>query len=167
VSAPTGFPPKTRDGILSRDGERCAMQGHPRCRGGRATEANHRLNRGQGGDPRELVNSPANGAAAEHSCNWLLEVNADFAEEGRRRGVKLAHSGDDEAQILSTPMWSVFWSQWIVLRATACYLTGDRDGTGDARTARVVGSELVGFTILWNVPAAANNPANQTTGAVA
>lgn len=131
MSRPTGFPPDVREGILMRDGELCAMLGTPGCPGKRADEANHRLGRGMGGSTAELVNDPANGCATEHHCNWALEVVAEFAEEGRRRGVKL-EAGADPTRV---PLWSPFFRQWLVLARDGAHLTGVTDPTLDARRA--------------------------------
>lgn len=128
----TGFLPAVSDGILLRDGELCAMLGAPGCPGHRATEANHRDNRGQGGvhgDAAELSNDPANGCAVEHHCNWALEAVPEFAEEGRRRGVKL----EAGAHPMKVPMWSPFYKQWVELLADGLHLTGITDPALDAR----------------------------------
>jgi len=127
----TGSPPEIRAAILLRDGELCAMQGTPGCHGHRADEANHRLNRGTGGSTDPIINTPSNGCALEHGCNWRLEQVAEFAEEGRRRGVKLTH-GDDPTRV---PMWSPFFRQWVVLALDGLHLTGVTDPNLDARRA--------------------------------
>lgn len=134
-----GFPPDVLKGILLRDGEQCAMLGAPGCPGHRATEGNHRLNRGQGGSTDPIIDDPANGCAIEHHCNWALEVVAEFAEEGRRRGVKLEVGADPRL----VPLWSPFFQQWIrfdldargSLTATVAGLTGITDPDLDARRA--------------------------------
>lgn len=132
----TGFAPAEAEGILLRDGGMCSMDGFPPCPGGMgATDPGHRLNRGQGGDRRAFVNSTANGAAQHHGCNWRLEQHGDFAEEGRRRGCKLDHSDDDETTVLTTPMWSPFFHQWLTLDRAGAHLTGITDRTLDARRA--------------------------------
>lgn len=131
MTRPTGFPPDVRLGILMRDGDMCAMQGAPGCPGHRADEANHRLNRGMGGTSSALINSPPNGCAIEHHCNWALEAVPEFAEEARRRGVKLEQGADP----LTTPLWSPFFRQWIMLADDGAHLTGITDPTLDARHA--------------------------------
>lgn len=135
MSSKTGFPPEISDAILLRDGALCAMLGADGCAGRLATEANHRLNRGAGGvhgARAAIVNSPANGCATEHRCNWALEAVPEFAEEGRRRGVKL-ESGADPHEI---PLWSVFYRQWVRLLPDGLHLTGIVDATLDAREWR-------------------------------
>lgn len=143
----TGFAPDVRDGILLRDGGLCAMLGTPGCRGQKADEANHRLNRGMGGTSLEAVSShPSNGCALEHDCNWRLEHSAEFAEAGRRRGVKL-EAGQDP---LSVPMWSVFFRQWVAFDvAGGMHLTGDVDVSRDARAAVLHPGAGSGFFIEW------------------
>jgi len=126
----TGFGPDISAAIIMRDGGMCAMLGAPGCPGHQADEANHRLNRGMGGTSVALVNSPANGCATEHHCNWALEAVPDFAEEARRRGVKLEQSADP----LAVPMWSPFFRQWVRFTSeTVMHLTGVTDPTLDAR----------------------------------
>ncbi len=147
----TGFSPEVRDGILAREALGCGMEGADGCPGRTqaATDAGHRLNRGIGGDARSIVNDAANGSGQHNRCNFRLEHDAAFAEEGRRRGVKVDHSGDDEALILGTPMWSPYWGQWLVLRRSGAFLTGDTDAARDARTGVVTGSEESVFEIEW------------------
>jgi hypothetical protein len=148
----TGFSPEVRDGILDRDQNLCAMAGTPGCRGGQATEANHRLNRGMGGTDDVVISSdPANGCAVEHDCNWRLEHSDQFAEEGRRRGVKVILGSRPE----DVPYWSGTFRQWTVLRpagdgrASGMFLTGDTDSARDARDGVVCGSVESGFSIEW------------------
>lgn len=137
MSKPTGFKPDDVAGILLRDGDRCSMEGFPGCPGREqaATDPGHRLNRGAGGDRRYVVNDPANGTAQHHGCNWKLEQIEEFAEEGRRRGCKLDHTDDDETMITTTPMWSPFYGQWVLLDLDGLHLTGITDPTLDARNA--------------------------------
>jgi hypothetical protein len=164
MSRRTGFDPEVAAAILLRDGDRCSMEGFPGCPGAtqRASDPGHRLNRGQGGDPRPFINSLANGAGQHHGCNWKLEQIEEFAEEGRRRGCKLDHSGDDEAAIHGTPMWHPFFGQWVVLRPGGMFLTGERDASLDARGLVVVGSEGAGFRL--ERVGALNNPVFEATG---
>lgn len=166
MSRQTGFPPETAAAMLDRDGNRCSMEGFTGCPGQAkaASDPGHRLNRGSGGDPRWFINDPANGTSQHHGCNWKLEQVSEFAEEGRRRGCKLDHSGDDEATILGTPMWSPFWSQWLILRAEGAFLSGDTEAWHDARTANVIGSVEDGFGIVWDDVPAVDNPAIHATG---
>ena len=56
---------------------------------------------------------------------------AEFAEEGRRRGVKL-EAGADPTRV---PIWSPFFRQWLVLARDGAHLTGVTDPTLDARRA--------------------------------
>ena len=130
-----GFPPEIREGIMLRDLNTCMMVGAPGCKSGPATEANHRLNRGMGGTSLAVVNSTANGCALEHGCNWRLEQSAEFAEEGRRRGVKLEPGEDAETVITTTPIWSPPFRQWLILNRAGAHLTGVTDPTLDAREA--------------------------------
>ena len=136
----SGFSPEVKAAILLRDAERCSMEGFRGCPGTtkRALDCGHRLNRQAGGDPRAVVNSPANGVAQHRWCNGALESFPVFAEEGRRRGCKVEHSGDDEALILARPMWSVLYGVWVVFSVEWMHLTGRRDGSWDARELRVV-----------------------------
>lgn len=127
----TGFDPTIREAILWRDNYLCAMLGAAGCPGKRATEANHRLNRGMGGSSAPLINDPVNGCAAEHHCNWALEAVPEFAEEARRRGVKLEQGSDP----LRVPMWSPFFRQWVLLLEDGMHLTGIIDPHLDARRA--------------------------------
>jgi len=133
-SKPTGFPPDVLAGILIRDGNMCAMLGAPGCPGHVADEVNHRLNRGIGGSSAPHINSPANGCAIEHHCNWALEAVAEFAQEGRRRGVKLEQGADPH----TTPMLSPFYRQWVTFGIEGSMtLTGVEDPNLDARQADV------------------------------
>jgi hypothetical protein len=127
---PTGFPPDVLAGILIRDGNICAMIGATGCRGHVADEGQHRLNRGSGGSSAPYINSPANGCAIEHGCNWRLEAVAEFAEEGRRRGVKLEQGADPH----TIPLWSPFYRQWMTFDIDgSALLTGITDLAFDAR----------------------------------
>lgn len=60
--------------------------------GKRATVVNHRANRGAGGF--QGANRLSNGCAICWDCNDRLEVDPDFAELGRLRGVKLSRYDD-------------------------------------------------------------------------
>lgn len=142
----TGFDPNTRDGIIAAQGGMCSMQGVAGCDGAPATEANHRLNRAMGGTSLEEIGSdPSNGCGTSHRCNWRLEHSSQFAEEGRRRGVKVEHPRRPS----EVPMWSVFFRQWVVLRSSGMYLTGDTDSARDAREGVISGSVESGFGIEW------------------
>jgi len=130
------FSPEVVEGILLRDGERCSMEGFAPCPGQRerATDPGHRLRRGMGGDTRAFINDAANGTAQHHGCNWRLTINDEFAAEGERRGVELpANGADDLATITTTPIWSPFFGQWLVLALDGAHLTGITDPTLDAR----------------------------------
>lgn len=137
MSKSTGFAPEVAEGLHLRDGHRCSMEGFPGCPGTeqRTTDPGHRLNRGSGGDPRPFINDPANGAAQHHGCNWKSEQIDEWIEESRRRGSKLEHGEDDHRTITTTPMWSPFYGQWVLLKDDGLHLTGVRDGTLDAREA--------------------------------
>lgn len=97
----TGFSAEQKAGILMRDGERCCM-----C-GGKATEANHRANRGAGG--RQSKNTTANGCAIDWICNGAIEADALYGAYARYLGVKLSDHEDPE----TTPYWSPFWRLWV------------------------------------------------------
>lgn len=137
MSKSTGFAPEVAEGLHSRDGHRCSMEGFPGCPGQteRTTDPGHRLNRGSGGDPRPFINDPANGAAQHHGCNWKSEQIDEWIEEARRRGCKLEHTGDDLEHITTTPMWHPFYDQWVILALEGMRLTGIRDPKLDAREA--------------------------------
>jgi hypothetical protein len=103
----TGFTPAQVAGCLMRDGEMCALANIlPDCTG-RASTANHRLNRGAGGS--KLRNGLANACAICDHCNYLIEHDGSAAHEARQRGVKL-REGDDPATV---PMWSPFYRQMV------------------------------------------------------
>lgn len=125
----TGFSPAEKGYILIRDGGMCAMFGAPGCDGDRADEVNHRLNRKAGGS--RLRNGMGNGVSIASLCNGHLESDAEFAEEGRRRGVKLVEGQDPE----QVPVWSPFFRQWVLLTDGALDFTGITDPTLDARLA--------------------------------
>lgn len=135
MAAQTGFPPEIREGILIRDLGICAMLGAPGCDGRRGDVADHRLGRGTGGTSLVVVNSTANGCALSWACNTRKETHADFAEEARRRGVKIEPGADAETAIFGTPLWSVAFGQWLTLDRAGAHLTGIQDATLDARRA--------------------------------
>ncbi len=114
------FTPAQKAGILQREGGLCAMSG-ARITDGvilprhNADTVNHRLNRGTGG-----TNATENGCAICHSCNGLIESDADYAAAARRRGVKL-RTGDNPRTVA---LWCVFFAQWAQLIGDAMLLTG-------------------------------------------
>lgn len=71
--------------VLERDGCVC-MIGGPHC-SGTATVADHRWNRGSGGNPRGNV--PENLVAACGICNGEKESNPDLRADCRHRGIAL------------------------------------------------------------------------------
>jgi len=145
-AAVTGFSPEVRDGIIAAGGGLCSMLGVDGCDGDAATEANHRLNRGMGGSSlEEVASDPSNGCGISDRCNWRLEHSAQFAEAGRRRGVKV-EAGSRPAEV---PLWSVFFRQWVVLRGSGMYLTGDVDESRDARDGVIHPGAGSGFYIEW------------------
>ncbi|MGE0141322.1 MAG: hypothetical protein AB7R77_26295 [Ilumatobacteraceae bacterium] len=123
----SGFTTAQIAGIQQREGNICAMSGaliagrrlprHP------SETANHRLNRGIGGDPS--LNGTDNGCAICHTCNGLIESDPDYAAAARHRGVKLV-SGERPELVA---MWCVFFTQWVQLVGDMMLLTGERDET--------------------------------------
>lgn len=95
----TGFTPQQKATILFRDGYKCAMCGH------RATEANHRGNRGAGG--HRASNTLANGCAICHECNGAIESDALRAAVARERGVKISRYEDPELVPYLSPLYAV------------------------------------------------------------
>lgn len=99
----TGFTREQKQIILWRDGDLCCM-----CRQ-RATEANHRANRGAGGS--KYRNTLPNGCALCTICNGRIESDAEYAAEARRRGVKLDSWDDPEAEPWLSPLYQLpVWS---------------------------------------------------------
>lgn len=119
----TGFTPEQVAAILLRDGDLCAMSGHPEnpdC-WGKATTANHRLNRGAGGS--KLRNGTGNGCGICNQCNGAIESVALLAALARHLGVKLRQGDDPERSLI----WSPFFRQWANITDRALYLTGETD----------------------------------------
>jgi hypothetical protein len=110
----TGFTPEQVALILLRDGGICAVCGR------KADTANHRKNRGAGGRPS--LNTLDNGCAICHYCNDLIEQDSVAAADARALGAKLSDS-----EPLTTPLWSRFYVQWIILYPYHCVLTGLTD----------------------------------------
>lgn len=123
----SGFTTAQIAGIQQREGNICAMSGalvagrrlprHP------SATANHRLNRGMGGDPSR--NGTDNGCAICIDCNGLIEHDPEYAAAARHRGVKLTEGDRPEL----VPLWCVFYAQWVQLIGDAMELTGHRDET--------------------------------------
>lgn len=97
----TGFTHAERQAVLLRDGWVCGMG----C-GARATQVNHRGNRGAGGS--RTSNRLANACAICADCNFRLEYDAVAARKGRELGVKISRYDDPE----STPFYSPFFGMW-------------------------------------------------------
>lgn len=95
----TGFTPQQKATILFRDGDKCAMCGR------RATEANHRANRGAGG--HRASNTLANGCAICHECNGAIESDPEAAELARARGVKVSRYEDPALVPYLSPLYGV------------------------------------------------------------
>lgn len=83
-----GFTTEQKRIILDRDGHKCAVCGK------RATEANHRANRGMGGSMDK--NRLSNGCAICTRCNGEIESNPVLANIARNLGVKLKWDDDPE-----------------------------------------------------------------------
>lgn len=117
----TGFTPDQVKWVLLRDGDLCAMSNHPDNPGcwGKATTANHRLNRGAGGSL--LRNGMGNANAICNYCNGRIEDSAPLGNLARHLGVKL-RQGDNPERIL---IWSPFFRQWVNVTDAALYLTGE------------------------------------------
>lgn len=98
-----GFTPEQTAAVLMRDGYKCAMCGE------RARVANHRSNRGSGGF--KGGNTLANACALCHDCNGLIESDAEFAAEARRRGVKLSRYDDPTVIRYLSPLFGM----WVYL----------------------------------------------------
>lgn len=99
-----GFDLVMKATILWRDGELCAMCGK------RATEANHRLNRGAGGRPS--LNTFGNACALCSWCNLLIERDAFAAQQARELGVKLRELPPELAPEL-VAYRSPFYRLWV------------------------------------------------------
>lgn len=133
----TGFTPEQVAAILMRELNTCAMSGfiprdgRDRCIK-RATEANHRANRGGGG--QVAANVVENGCALCHACNWLIEAVAEYAEEARRRGVKLRTVRDAS----EVPLWLPAFRMWARLSADGTWFLPDRAPDASAESLRGV-----------------------------
>ena len=85
--------------VLERDGGRCVIAG-PRCMGA-ASVADHRAGRGAGGDPRGVLNDPANLVAACGFCNGDKEdASGQWLDELERRGLRVRRRGARSQQVL-------------------------------------------------------------------
>ena len=101
----TGFTPEQKLAVLMRDGYKCPMCGHV------AREVNHRGNRGHGGFLG--ANTLDNGCAICHECNGLIESDAEFAAEARRRGVKISRYDVPDMVRFLSPLFGM----WVYLTA--------------------------------------------------
>jgi hypothetical protein len=97
----TGFTYRERQAVLSRDGWVCSMG----C-GSRATQVNHRANRGAGGS--RSANRVGNACAICADCNFRLEDDAVAARKARELGVKISRHDDPE----SVPFYSQLFGMW-------------------------------------------------------
>lgn len=93
----SGFTPEQKRIVLARDSHTCPICGQ------RATEVNHRANRGHGG--HRASNRIANGCAICSTCNGLIESDADRAALARDRGVKLSRYADPLAEPYLHPLF--------------------------------------------------------------
>lgn len=85
--------------VLARDGYRCVIAG-PDCLGV-ASCPDHRAGRGSGGDPRKLLDDPANLIAACGICNGRKEdATGAWADDLIRRGIRVRRHGAPSRVVL-------------------------------------------------------------------
>jgi 5-methylcytosine-specific restriction endonuclease McrA len=82
------IPVKVKRAVLARDDHQCVLRSFGCTM--QATDADHRVGRGMGGNPR--LDVPVNLVAACRICNGLKEADALFARECRRRGLRIERS---------------------------------------------------------------------------
>jgi len=86
--------------VLERDAYRCVIAG-PDCIGV-ASCPDHRAGRGSGGDPKRVLDDPANLIAACGVCNGRKEdATGPWAEDLIRRGVRVLRKGQRAEQIMT------------------------------------------------------------------
>jgi 5-methylcytosine-specific restriction endonuclease McrA len=107
------IPKSVKAAVLARDNNVCVLSS-PHCLG-TATDCDHRVGRGMGGNKR--LDVPQNLLAVCRPCNSHKEDNADFGAECLARGIKIRRSQSTQIDLercLSTPVIFPDGSSWFL-----------------------------------------------------